>query len=102
MRRSYPHVHKNVVSGPESALYHYRTRHGAEVDLVLEVGREVWGIEVKAGRRVSRRMLSGLSSLVSRCDRVARRIVVFTGERPQRLDGVEVLPLEDFPQQLPA
>ncbi|WP_420636867.1 ATP-binding protein [Candidatus Palauibacter sp.] len=86
---------------PEAALYHYRTRHGAEVDFVLEVGREVWGIEVKASRQVSRRMLSGLSSLKDRCDRVARRIVVFLGERPQRLDGVDVLPLEDFLLQLP-
>jgi len=86
---------------PEAALYHYRTRHGAEVDFVLEVGREVWGIEVKASRRVSRRMLSGLSSLAGRCDRLARRIVVFLGERPQRLDGADVLPLENFLGQLP-
>lgn len=87
---------------PEAALFHYRTRHGAEVDFVLEVGREVWGIEVKASRRVSRRMLGGLSSLADRCDRLARRIVVFLGDRPQRLDGVEVLPLEDFLLHLPA
>ncbi len=86
---------------PEAALYHYRTRHGAEVDFVLEVGREVWGIEVKASRRVSRRALSGLSSLADRCDRLARRIVVFLGERPQRLDGADVLPLEHFLGQLP-
>ena len=67
---------------PEAALFHYRTRHGAEVDFVLEVGREVWGIEVKEGRRVSRRALGGLSSLADRCDRLARRIVVFLGDRP--------------------
>ena len=86
---------------PEAALFHYRTRHGAEVDFVLEVGREVWGIEVKASRRVSRRMLGGLSSLASRCDRLSRRIIVFLGDRPQQLDGVEVLPLEDFLSDLP-
>ncbi|WP_419950473.1 ATP-binding protein [Candidatus Palauibacter sp.] len=86
---------------PEAALFHYRTRHGAEVDFVLEVGRDVWGIDVKASRRVSRRMLGGFSSLASRCNRVTRRIVVFLGERPQRLDGVDVLPLEDFLRQLP-
>lgn len=87
---------------PEAALYHYRTRHGAEVDFVLEVGRDVWGIEVKASRRASRRMLRGLSSLAARSDRVDRRIVVFLGDRPQRLDGVEVLPLADFLKELPA
>ena len=44
---------------PEAALFHYRTRGGAEVDFVVEVGRELWGIEVKAGDRVTRRMLGG-------------------------------------------
>lgn len=86
---------------PEAALFHYRTRSGAEVDFVLEVGREVWGIEVKASRRVDRRMLSGLSSLSRRSSRCARRIVVFLGTRRQLVDGVEVIPLEEFLRELP-
>ncbi|MYH50410.1 MAG: ATP-binding protein [Gammaproteobacteria bacterium] len=86
---------------PEAALFHYRTRGGAEVDFVLEVGRELWGIEVKAGRDVTRRMLRGLGSLAARSSRVKRRIVVFLGDRPQAIDGVEVLPLADFFALLP-
>ena len=86
---------------PEAALFHYRTRSGAEVDFVLEVGRDLWGIEVKSGRQVTRSMLRGLASLASRGDRVRRRIVVFLGERRQLLDGVEVLPLTDFLAELP-
>ena len=86
---------------PEAALFHYRTRSGAEVDFVVEVGREMWGIEVKATGRVSRGMLSGLSSLSRRSHRVARRIVVFLGPRRQLLDGVEVLPLQEFLSELP-
>jgi len=74
---------------------------GAEVDFVLEVGRDLWGIEVKAGRQVTRSMLRGLASLASRSDRVRRRIVVFPGERRQLLNGVEVLPLADFLEELP-
>ena len=87
---------------PEAALFHYRTRSGAEVDFVLEVGRDLWGIEVKAERRVSRSMLRGLASLAARTDRVKRRIVVYPGERRQLLDGVEVLPLKEFLDELPA
>ena len=83
---------------PEAALFHYRTRSGAEVDFVLEVEREVWGIEIKASRRVDRRMLSGLSSLSRRSARCTRRIVVFLGTRRQLVDGVEVIPLEEFLQ----
>ncbi len=86
---------------PEAALFHYRTRSGAEVDFVVEIGRDLWGIEVKAGNRVARSMLTGLASLASRSGRVKRRIVVFLGERPQLLDGVEVLPLTDFLAELP-
>lgn len=86
---------------PEAALFHYRTRSGAEVDFVLEVGREVWGIEVKAGQRVERRMLSGLASLSRRTARCTRRIVVFLGARHQLVDGVEVIPLEEFLAELP-
>ena len=86
---------------PEAALFHYRTRSGAEVDFVLEVGRDLWGIEVKAARRVSRSMLRGLASLAARSDRVKRRIVVYTGDRRQLLDGVDVVPLMEFLTELP-
>ena len=86
---------------PEAALFHYRTRWGTEVDFVLEVGRELWGIEVEAGHRVTRSMLRGLASFASRSKRVKRRIVVYLGDRPQLLDGVEVLPLADFLEELP-
>ena len=87
---------------PEAALFHYRTRDGAEVDFVVEVGRELWGIEVKASTHVRRRMLRGLASFASRSERVKRRIIVFLGRRPQVVDGVEVLPLADFLALLPA
>ena len=86
---------------PEAALFHYRTRSGAEVDFVLEVGRDLWGVEVKAGRRVERSMLRGLASLAARTDRLKRRIVVFRGDRRQLIDGVEVLPLREFLAELP-
>jgi hypothetical protein len=35
-------------------VQHFRTRRGAEVDLVLSIGREHWAIEVKASRRSMR------------------------------------------------
>ena len=86
---------------PEAALYHFRTRHGAEVDFVIEVDRELWGIEVKAARSVQRRQLRGLGALAARSDRVKRQIVVFLGERRQRLDAVEICPLAEFLDELP-
>lgn len=86
---------------PEAALFHFRTKHGAEVDLVLQVGRELWGVEVKASRNVAHADFRGLTALAERFPKVKRRIVVFLGPRPQRSDGVEVLPLKSFLSELP-
>ena len=82
-------------------MQHFRTRRGAEVDFVLSVGRENWAIEVKASRQVDARDLKGFKGFTEHARKVARQVVVFLGARRQRLDGVEVLPLEDFLAELP-
>ncbi len=86
---------------PGAQLFHYRSRNGAEVDFVVESGKEIWGIEVKSSRDSVGIKLSGLESLQERVGRLHRKIVVFLGTRKQVRDGVEFLPLEDFLQQLP-
>jgi len=86
---------------PEMELYHYRTQSGVEIDFVLEVGRELWAIEVKAGRDVRRRTLRILESFARRLPRVTRSLVIFLGSRRQRIGDVEVLPLADFLAELP-
>lgn len=86
---------------PEARLFHYRTKHGAEVDFVLEVGRELWGIEVKSAKRASPDMLTGLTSLGDRTKRLKRKIIVCLAERRARMGDVEVLPLREFLGELP-
>jgi predicted AAA+ superfamily ATPase len=87
---------------PEAKLFHYRTKHGAEVDFVLELGRDVWGIEVKAARAASPDMLSGFASLAGRAKRLKRQILVCLGDRRSRIGDVEVIPLREFLAELPA
>jgi len=87
---------------PGARLFHFRTRHGAEVDYVLEAGREAWGIEVKASRAVDSRDLRGFDAVADRVPRLKRRIVVFLGSRRQKIGNVEALPLENFLDELPA
>ncbi len=87
---------------PEARLFHYRSKHGAEVDFVLEVGRELWGIEVKAARTVSPDMLTGLASLAERTRRLRRKIVVCLSDRSARIGDVDVLPVREFLDGLPA
>src|SRR3990172_1625552 len=86
---------------PEARLFHYRTKHGAEVDFVLEVGRELWGIEVKSARRASSDMLTGLASLADRTKRLKRKILVCMTNRRARVSDVEVLPIREFLAELP-
>jgi predicted AAA+ superfamily ATPase len=87
---------------PEAKLWHVRTRRGAEVDYVVEAGRELWAIEVKASRSATDRDARALAAFAERTSRVTRRIVVFLGPRRQQLDGAEALPLAEFLGELPA
>lgn len=86
---------------PDAKLSYFRTRAGAEVDFVLEVGRDVWGIEVKASRSVDGSVQRGMDALSTRTRRLKRRIVVFLGPRSQTVDGLEVLTLKRFLDELP-
>jgi predicted AAA+ superfamily ATPase len=87
---------------PEARVFHFRTKGGAEVDYIVDVGRELWAVEVKASRDAGSGDLRGIEAFASRARRVSRRIVVFLGPRKQRLGGVEILPLEEFLAELPA
>jgi uncharacterized protein len=80
----------------DARLFHFRTRRGAEVDFVLERGREVWAIEVKASRSVSVADTKGLAAFAARAGRPARSLIVFLGPRRQRVDESEAVPLREF------
>ncbi len=86
---------------PEAAVYYYRTRHGSEVDFVIQLGRELWAIEVKSAGRLTSKARRGLDAFADREPEVKRRIVVYLGTRKQKWDNVEVLPLMEFLRQLP-
>jgi predicted AAA+ superfamily ATPase len=87
---------------PRARLFHFRTRHGAEVDYLLEVGREAWGIEVKASQTVDPRDLRAFDVLAERVPRLKRRIAVFLGARRQKIGEIEAIPLDVFLDELPA
>jgi predicted AAA+ superfamily ATPase len=86
---------------PELKVYYYRTRHGLEIDFIVQLGRELWAIEVKSGTDVTKRALTAVASIGERVQRVKRSIVVFLGARKRRVGRVEVLPLAKFLAELP-
>ena len=70
----------------------FRTEHGAELDFVLERGREVVGIEVKASRIVSTTDGRGFGRFADYYGRRFRSIVLYLGRETKRIGSVEILP----------
>ena len=67
---------------PETRLSHYRTRDQVEVDLVIERGRQVVAIEVKASATVRMEDFRGLRHLADRLgDDLVVGVVVYLGHQ---------------------
>lgn len=78
--------------------YFYRTAAGAEIDLILDFGTDIWAIEIK--RTATPRLSKGFHIA---CDdlKPARRIVVHGGDEAFRLEGgIEALPLGHVMKEL--
>lgn len=86
-------------------LSSYRTEGGAEVDLVIETGREVIGVEIKASRIVRPPDLRGLASLAETVGRYkpVSRYVAYRGAEVQVFEPkVRALPYQDLLHELAA
>jgi predicted AAA+ superfamily ATPase len=80
----------------------YRTEHGAEVDFILELGRETWAIEAKASRNVGRADTTGLASFAELFGRPHRRVITYLGQHRRALGDVDVWPYRDLLAELAA
>ena len=78
-------------SGSEMRLFYYRTRSGLEADLLIETGRGLIGVEIKARERVDRSDASGLRRIAeSAGTKWLGGMVVYTGSRLVPLCGPEI------------
>ena len=76
----------------EWILSFWRTSHGAEVDLLLERGKEILcAVEIKSGRAVSNADLTGLHSFKESFPKVPCFVATAMGE-PQNLGTVSAYP----------
>ncbi|MDX2181091.1 MAG: ATP-binding protein [Bryobacteraceae bacterium] len=79
--------------------YFYRTSNGAELDLVLQFGREIWAIEVK--RSLSHPQPSKGFAYAAEDVKATRRIVIYPGTEKFKLDKkTEVMPLRAIVAEL--
>jgi len=67
-------------------FYHYRDRDMVEVDIVIESGQKIWGVEIKAGSSVYRDDARGLLKLAGIAGDCFQAGIVF-------YDGEATLPL---------
>ena len=75
-------------------------KNSIEVDFILERGKEVIGIEAKAGTEPTQLWFSGLSALKSE-GKLKRALLVYPGNRKYRHgSGAEVLPVPDFVKEI--
>jgi len=66
------------------AFWHEQGRH--EVDFVIEVGRKIFGIEVKAATRWSEGDLSGLRAFLDRTPACVAAVLAYNGKEAVKLD----------------
>jgi len=70
------------------------------VDFLLQRGGKFLALEVKAKRRFSPELLTGLNAIAT-LPGLARRVLVYNGERRLRTpEGIDVWPVERFLEAL--
>jgi len=70
----------------------YRTEHGAEVDFIVETGKNTWAIEAKASRQIGPNDLRGLKSFQEFYKKPHQAAIAYLGEAEKMIDGISVLP----------
>jgi predicted AAA+ superfamily ATPase len=79
--------------GNQHPLYYYRDNHGLEVDLLEPLpGGGLRLTEIKATTTYRSRLRSGLDKVAALVPGAVERRIIYGGEQPMAVDGVEVHP----------
>ncbi len=78
----------------------YRTEHGAEVDLIAEIGGNVHAIEIKASANVGHADLRGLESFSEYYGKKHQSMIFYPGSHPRKLKNVDILPWQEGIKEL--
>lgn len=97
----FEHLFFNQIIGSAAAQDHpcqistYRTEHGAEVDLIVEMKGEVWAIELKASKTVGPHDLRGLRNFGEFYQRPHHSVIAYWGSVKRRIDQIDILPWQE-------
>jgi hypothetical protein len=88
--------------GAAPNLYFYRDSHGQELDLLLQSGRELQGVEIKSAATYHRSFKKGLLHFSSNCQPLSRSVIAYSGEPQIFSDGIEAVPFDRVSDALEA
>jgi len=71
---------------PEAQMGYWHEQGRHEVDFVIELGRKVFAVEVKAATRWSESDLSGLRAFMERTPACADAVLAYNGREAVKLD----------------
>jgi uncharacterized protein len=89
-------------AGHRADLFHYREDRGSELDLIVETGERVYGVEVKSGATVASDFLRHLVSFRQRASELVPHLIgtprlIYGGSRRETRQGVDIIPWNEVP-----
>ena len=87
-------IYKKVLhTGSHTKLYHYRTQHGVEVDLIMEQAQQKTLIEIKHSETYHPRMIKPINSLYADGDKA---YLLYRGQALSAAEQVEIINYQDY------
>lgn len=94
------HLHAWTCAQKEAhRLYFWRTQTKIEVDFIVYGPLGFWAFEVKRGNNISRKEVKSLQIFQKEYPE-AKCVLLFTGDKPQKIDDILLLPVENFLKNL--
>lgn len=85
----------NDYQGASNKIYYWRTRHGVEVDFIIDGKAGLFAIEVKNSDKIHSKDLTGLKSFAEDYPE-ARLLLLYRGTERMQKNNILCLPVEDF------
>jgi uncharacterized protein len=89
----------NDYQGARNKLYYWGTRHGVEVDFIIDGKDGLFAIEVKSSYKIHARDLNGLQSFCEDYPE-ATLLLLYRGKERLQKKNILCLPVEDFLKEL--
>jgi len=88
-------------SGHRSDLYYFRDKTGREIDLIIDYGRYIYPIEIKASQTYHPQFRKHLHYLLKLApDKVKRTGVVYGGDQSHSVETTDVCGFRDLPKMI--